>query len=86
MDLNKIKDFEFKETLKGQYDKIVEEINEFYVECVRCDKKKQIEEGLDVITAMWNYLIKVGITESDFLMHIEKLRRYQNTKYKRDGE
>ena len=81
MDLNKIKDFEFKETVKGQYDKIIEEINEFYVECVRCDKKRQIEEGLDVITAMWNYLIKIGITESDFSEHIEKLLKYSEKKY-----
>ena len=28
MNLNKLNDYEFKETLKGQYDKIVEEINE----------------------------------------------------------
>ena len=81
MDLNKIKDFEFKGTIKGQYDKIVEEINEFYVECVKNDRKRQIEEGFDVITAMWNYLIKIGITESDFSAHIEKLEKYARTKY-----
>ncbi|MBR8749981.1 hypothetical protein IX317_001661 [Fusobacterium sp. DD29] len=86
MDLNKLNDYEFKETLKGQYDKIVEEINEFYVECVKGDRKRQIEEGLDVITSMLNYLKKVGITDSDFKMHIEKLERYKNTKYELGGE
>ena len=86
MDLNKIKNYHFEGTLKGQYNKIVEEINEFYIECVKCNKKKQIEEGLDVITAMWNYLIKIGITDSDFQAHIDKLENYKKSKYKIGGE
>lgn len=81
---NKLAEYEFYKltTLKEQYNKIVEETNEFYVECVKGDKEKQIAEGLDVITAMLNYLIKVGITEKDFQKHIEKLERYKKEKYK----
>lgn len=76
-DLNLLKNYEFQEDLKEQYDKIVEEVGEFYTECIRMDKEKQIAEGLDVITAMLNYLIKVGITEKDFQKHIKKLERYK---------
>lgn len=81
MDLNLLKNYHFKENLKGQYDKIVEESNEFYVECVKLDKDKQIAEGLDVITAMLNYLFKLGMTEKDFQKHIDKLERYKREKY-----
>lgn len=82
MDLNLLKNYEFQEDLKGQYNKIVEEVSEFYTECVRMDTKNQIAEGLDVMTAMLNYLIKVGMTEKDFQLHIEKLERYKKEKYK----
>lgn len=82
MDLNLLKNYEFEENLQGQYNKIVEEINEFYVECVKMNKENQIAEGLDVVTAMLNYLIKVGMTEKDFQLHIDKLERYKKEKYK----
>lgn len=82
IDLNLLKKYEFQESLKGQYNKIMEEVNEFYVECVKMDKEKQIAVGLDVITAMLNYLTKVGMTEKDFEKHIEKLKKYKKEKYK----
>lgn len=82
MDLNLLKNYEFQEDLQGQYNKIVEEVAEFYTECVRMDRDNQIAEGLDVITVMLNYLVKVGMTEKDFQKHIEKLERYKKEKYK----
>lgn len=77
IDLNLLKNYQFKETQKGQYDKIVEEVGEFYTECVKMDIENQIAEGLDVITAMLNYLMKIGMTEKDFQKHILKLEKYK---------
>ncbi|MCI5725542.1 hypothetical protein, partial [Fusobacterium sp.] len=42
-----------------------------------------IAEGLDVITAMYNYLVMIGLSKKDFDKHIEKLERYKETKYKK---
>ena len=42
-----------------------------------------IAEGLDLITAMYNYLTMIGLSKEDFDKHIEKLERYKETKYKK---
>ena len=41
----------------------------------------QISEGLDVITAMFNYLFMLGLSEKEFQEHIDKLDRYKREKY-----
>ncbi|MCI7223288.1 hypothetical protein [Fusobacterium sp.] len=87
IDLNKLKDYEcFIEDndLMTQYGKVKEEINEFYLEFMYQPNGERImSEGLDVITAMYNYLTMIGLSKKDFDKHIEKLERYKETKYKK---
>lgn len=87
IDLNKLKNYEcFTENvdLMTQYGKVKEEINEFYLEFMyRPNGERIISEGLDVITAMYNYLTMIGLSKEDFDKHIEKLERYKETKYKK---
>lgn len=81
MDLNKLKNYK-KLALNlcayRQRDKVIEEIDEF-IEAG--NREEKIHEGLDVITAMLNYLFKLGITEEEFEEHIKKLDRYEVEKY-----
>lgn len=76
IDLNKLKNYEcFTKgaSLKEQIEKVREEYSEW-------QKTEEIDEdiaeGLDVITAMYNYLIITGLTKEDFDKHIAKLDRY----------
>lgn len=87
IDLNKLKNYIcFTESadIMTQYSKIKEEINEFYLEFIyKPNGEKIIAEGLDVMTAMYNYLDMIGLTKEDFEKHITKLNKYKETKYKR---
>lgn len=87
IDLNKLKNYEFfieGADLMAQYGKVKEEINEFYLEFMyRPNGERIISEGLDVITAMYNYLTMIGLSKKDFEKHIAKLNKYKKTKYKK---
>lgn len=87
IDLNKLKNyicFTESANIMTQYSKIKEEINEFYLEFIyKPNGEKIIAEGLDVMTAMYNYLDMIGLTKEDFEKHITKLNKYKETKYKR---
>lgn len=87
INLNKLKDYEcftLCADLMAQYEKVKEEINEFYLEFMYQPNGERImSEGLDVITAMYNYLTMIGLSKKDFDKHIEKLERYKKTKYKK---
>lgn len=83
IDLNKLKNYEcFTEGANPveQRAKVLEEYSEWR-EAEEIDD--DIAEGLDVITAMYNYLTMIGLSKEDFDKHIEKLERYKETKYKK---
>lgn len=84
LDLNKLKNYtSFTKHLKliDERKKVFEEIKEFLTEVDREDRDLQISEGLDVITAMFNYLFMLGLSEKEFQEHIDKLDRYKKEKY-----
>ena len=82
IDLNKLKNYtDFSRGLSAdeQFDKFLEEVMEYEDESIENNKKGMIAEGLDVMTAVYNHLVKIGITENDFEKHIEKLETYRKT-------
>lgn len=82
MDLNKLKNytnFSKGATSDQQFDKVLEELHEYEEEIFNKNVSGTISEGLDVMTAVYNHLIKVGMTEDDFDRHIEKLETYKRT-------
>lgn len=82
MDLNKLKNytnFSRGATSDQQFDKVLEELHEYEDEIINKNVSGIIAEGLDVMTAVYNHLIKVGMTEQDFNKHIEKLEQYRKT-------
>lgn len=84
IDLNKLKNYiSFTENLKtvDELKKVKEEIAEFLDEVNKENTRLQISEGLDVITAMFNYLFMLGLSEKEFQEHIDKLDRYKKEKY-----
>lgn len=84
MDLNKLKNYTcFTKNLKAadELKKVKEEIGEFLDEVNKGNIRPQISEGLDVITAMFNYLFMLGLSEKEFQEHIDKLDRYKREKY-----
>lgn len=81
MDLNKLKKYNFKNSCKDQLLKIAEEVYEFTIEACNGSRERQIEEGLDIITATLNYLNKIGMTTAEYEKHIAKLKRYKSGKY-----
>ncbi|MBR8702088.1 MULTISPECIES: hypothetical protein [unclassified Fusobacterium] len=81
MDLNKLLDFKFQNDIKIQQSKMAEEWLEFQWEIRNKNRTKEIDEGLDVLTATLNYLMIIGMTEEDFNRHINKLRLYRKTNY-----
>lgn len=84
IDLNKLKNYtSFTKHLKliDERKKVFEEIKEFLTEVDKEDRSLQISEGLDVITAMFNYLFMLGLSEKEFQEHIDKLDRYKREKY-----
>lgn len=84
MDLNKLKNYtSFTKNLKAadELKKVKEEIGEFLDEVNKENIRFQISEGLDVITAMFNYLFMLGLSEKEFQEHIDKLDRYKKEKY-----
>ena len=79
MDLNKLKNYTVLTaglTTYEELEKVEEEMNEFEEATLENSREEQIKEGLDVITAMYNYLLMLGITEEHFQEHIEKLNGY----------
>lgn len=79
MDLNKLKNYTVLTagaTIHEQLDKVEEEMNEFEEATLENSREEQIKEGLDVITAMYNYLFMLEITKEQFQEHIEKLNGY----------
>lgn len=83
LNLNVLQNYTFTDNLKTQIDKVSEEWLEFAWEVQQKDKKKQIQEGLDLITATLNYLKLIGLTNEHLQEHAEKLRRYKEIKYRR---
>lgn len=84
MDLNRLKNytsFTNNMNILEERQKVQEEITEFLVECDNENRDLQIAEGLDVITAMYNYLSMLGLSEKEFQEHIDKLERYKIEKY-----
>lgn len=84
MDFNLLKNYtSFTKNLKAmdELKKVKEEIAEFLDEVNKENKTLQISEGLDVITAMFNYLFMLGLSEKEFQKHIDKLDRYKKEKY-----
>lgn len=84
MDFNLLKNYtSFTKgvTLSEERLKIREEAKEFLYELKNGNKMLQISEGLDVITAMFNYLFMLGLSEKEFQEHIDKLDRYKKEKY-----
>ena len=84
MDFNLLKNYtSFTKgvTLSEEKLKIREEAKEFLYELKNGNKMLQISEGLDVITAMLNYLFMLGLSEKEFQEHIDKLDRYKKEKY-----
>ena len=84
MDFNLLKNYtSFTKgvTLSEERLKIREEAKEFLYELKNGNKTLQISEGLDVITAMFNYLFMLGLSEKEFQEHIDKLDRYKREKY-----
>lgn len=71
-------------SLQRQANKINEEIREFNRELNRGiterTKRRIISEGLDVITALLNFLFMLGMTTEDFNTHIDKLNKYKKEK------
>ncbi|WP_270851697.1 hypothetical protein [Fusobacterium varium] len=84
MDFNLLKNYtSFTKNLKAmdELKKVKEEIAEFLDEVDKENKTLQISEGLDVITAMFNYLFMLELSEKEFQEHIDKLDRYKREKY-----
>ena len=84
MDFNLLKNYtSFTKNLKtmDELKKVKEEIAEFLDEVNKENKTLQVSEGLDVITAMFNYLFMLGLSEKEFQEHIDKLDRYKKEKY-----
>lgn len=84
MDFNLLKNYtSFTKNLKAmdELKKVKEEIAEFLDEVDKENKTLQISEGLDVITAMFNYLFMLELSEKEFQEHIDKLDRYKKEKY-----
>lgn len=84
MDFNLLKNYtSFTKNLKAmdELKKVKEEIAEFLDEVDKENKTLQIFEGLDVITAMFNYLFMLELSEKEFQEHIDKLDRYKREKY-----
>lgn len=84
MDFNLLKNYtSFTKNLKAmdELKKVFEEIKEFLTEVDKEDRNLQISEGLDVITAMFNYLFMLELSEKEFQEHIDKLDRYKREKY-----
>lgn len=82
IDLNKLKNYtDFSRGLSAgqEFEKVLEELQEYEDEVINKNISRIIAEGLDVITAVYNHLVKVGITEGDFERHIEKLESYRRT-------
>lgn len=82
MDLNKLKnytDFSRGLTANQEFDKVLEELHEYEEEVFDGNVNGVIAEGLDVITAVYNHLTKLGMTEDDFDKHIGKLETYRRT-------
>lgn len=82
MDLNKLKNYEnFTKglTAEDEFEKVLEELNEYEDEVLNRNISGIISEGLDAMTAIYNHLIKVGMVDEDFDKHIEKLEMYKNT-------
>lgn len=82
MDLNKLKnytDFSKGLTADQEFDKVLEELHEYEEEVFDRNISGIISEGLDVMTAVYNHLIKVGMTKQDFIKHIKKLEKYRKT-------
>ena len=82
MDLNKLKnytDFSKDLTADQEFDKVLEELHEYEEEVFDKNISGIIAEGLDVMTAVYNHLIKVGMTKQDFIKHIKKLEKYRKT-------
>ncbi len=82
MDLNKLKnytDFSKGLTADQEFDKVLEELHEYEEEVFDKNISGIIAEGLDVMTAVYNHLIKVGMTKQDFIKHIKKLEKYRKT-------
>lgn len=82
MDLNKLKNYtDFSRGLSAEqeFEKVIEELHEYEEEVINKNISGIIAEGLDVITAVYNHLIKVGMTEDDFDKHIGKLETYRRT-------
>lgn len=84
MDFNLLKNYtSFTKNLKAmdELKKVKEEIAEFLDEVDKENKTLQISEGLDVITAMFNYLFMLELSEKEFQEYIDKLDRYKREKY-----
>ena len=82
MDLNKLKnytDFSRGLTADQEFDKVLEELHEYEEEVFDRNVSGIIAEGLDVITAVYNHLVKIGVNDHDFDKHIEKLETYRRT-------
>ena len=82
MDLNKLKnytDFSKGLTADQEFDKVLEELHEYEEEVFAGNINEIIAEGLDVMTAVYNHLVKIGMDEHDFKRHIEKLERYRKS-------
>ena len=82
IDLNKL--FDYKSFTKGgtsksQLLKVVEEIEEFKQAIYDFKADDIVAEGLDVITAMINYLSMLGLDNDDFKKHINKLNKYKRS-------
>ncbi len=82
MDLNKLKNY--TDFIKGlspdmEFDKVLEELHEYEEEVLNNNVSKIIAEGLDVMTVVYNHLVKVGMTDEDFEKHIEKLDHYRRS-------
>lgn len=80
MNLNRLKnytDFSKGLTPDEQFDKVLEELHEYEEEIFTKNTNNIIAEGLDVITAVYNHLIKLGMNDEDFEKHIEKLEGYR---------
>lgn len=82
MNLNKLKnytDFSRGLTVEQEFEKVLEELHEYEEEVLNNNISGIIAEGLDVMTAIYNHLTKLGMTENDFDKHIGKLESYRRT-------
>ena len=92
LDFNRLQEyFEFftkNLTEEEELEKVKEEFKEFLAEAEYGGTEERIqEEGLDVMTALINYLLMKGLTQSSINKMIEKLNSYKVGKYgnKRDS-